>query len=302
MSKSGLFSLMGAFSGNVLARAAIEVWGMSKNGAINPAVAESEVDFAAEEIWTAEPLDAAISDTDLQSDIHEAAPIATAAHDSMSFDEAFAVAREELGPGGVFDWQGQVYGTWYKEEWDAMGNDDREAYWASIEHEAASYHEAQSPAANEDHSIWDSLVLDSGNVTATSADDLPDAVVAEALPDAALGSAPEPVIIPLDLDGDDVFEAIGMDENHDGKIEVVLTDTNHNQVPDMMMLDTNNDGILDASMFDSNEDGTFDTASPMAQEMQLEIGMEDAAEPEEIELSVDDNPDFDNDADMSDWV
>lgn len=42
--------------------------------------------------------------------------------DSMSFSEAFAAARAEVGPGGCFTWHGQVYGTYYENEWNAMSS------------------------------------------------------------------------------------------------------------------------------------------------------------------------------------
>lgn len=52
--------------------------------------------------------------------------------DNMSFAQAFAAARAEVGPGGVFTWRGGVYGTYYENEWNAMDADDRARYYASI--------------------------------------------------------------------------------------------------------------------------------------------------------------------------
>lgn len=40
--------------------------------------------------------------------------------DDMSFSEAFAAAHEQVGPGGVFVWHGQVYSTFTEEEWNNM--------------------------------------------------------------------------------------------------------------------------------------------------------------------------------------
>ena len=40
--------------------------------------------------------------------------------DDMSFSEAFAAARAEVGPGGVFHWHGGIFNTYYAEEWNAM--------------------------------------------------------------------------------------------------------------------------------------------------------------------------------------
>ena len=45
--------------------------------------------------------------------------------DCLSFGEAFAEARSQVGPGGVFDWHGHLYSTYYVEEWDAMSLDER---------------------------------------------------------------------------------------------------------------------------------------------------------------------------------
>lgn len=40
--------------------------------------------------------------------------------DDMSFSEAFHAAHEQVGPGGVFVWHGQVYGTYTADEWNSM--------------------------------------------------------------------------------------------------------------------------------------------------------------------------------------
>lgn len=41
-------------------------------------------------------------------------------HNELSFGEAFAQARAEVGPGGVFIWHGGIYNTYTVEEWNAM--------------------------------------------------------------------------------------------------------------------------------------------------------------------------------------
>lgn len=52
--------------------------------------------------------------------------------DDMSFDEAFASARKQVGAGGVFEWKGKLYGTYYKNEWDAMSQADKDQYAANV--------------------------------------------------------------------------------------------------------------------------------------------------------------------------
>lgn len=46
--------------------------------------------------------------------------VATAPSDDMSFNEAFAAARAQVGSNGVFTWRGGVYGTYYADEWSAL--------------------------------------------------------------------------------------------------------------------------------------------------------------------------------------
>lgn len=52
---------------------------------------------------------------------------ATGLNDEMSFKEAFASAREEVGKGGAFVWHGKVYGTYRGDdpEWLAMSDEER---------------------------------------------------------------------------------------------------------------------------------------------------------------------------------
>ena len=57
--------------------------------------------------------------------------------DDMSFKEAFEAARKEVGPGGAFEWRGNVYNTFTAEEWNGMSKEEREEY--------ASHFKLESP-------------------------------------------------------------------------------------------------------------------------------------------------------------
>ena len=54
--------------------------------------------------------------------------------DNASFSQAFADASAQVGPGGVFEWHGRVYGTYYKDEWDNMTAEQKHEYQASIDY------------------------------------------------------------------------------------------------------------------------------------------------------------------------
>jgi len=61
---------------------------------------------------------------------------ATSTTDEMGFAEAFASARQEMGPGGVFVWNGNVYSTFFAEEWESLPDDYKEGWtnhpWSSL--------------------------------------------------------------------------------------------------------------------------------------------------------------------------
>lgn len=54
--------------------------------------------------------------------------------DDMSFGEAFATAREQVGAPGVFTWHGNTYGTYYAEEWNSMSADERGEFLAAVDY------------------------------------------------------------------------------------------------------------------------------------------------------------------------
>lgn len=57
----------------------------------------------------------------------------TAEDNDLTFGEAFATARAEVGPGGAFVWHGGVYSTYYAEEWNAMTPAQRNDYANRLE-------------------------------------------------------------------------------------------------------------------------------------------------------------------------
>lgn len=72
----------------------------------------------------------------------EGLPVATVS-DDMSFSEAFAAARAEVGAGGVFEWHGGVYGTYYAEEWNSMTSEEQQAFGSHISYNGSSSSHSQ---------------------------------------------------------------------------------------------------------------------------------------------------------------
>ncbi len=80
--------------------------------------------------------------------------MATTVSDDMTFEDAFAAARDEVGAGGVFTWHDNVYGTFTTAEWEAMTPQEQMDYFAAISGQEVPQHEpvaAAQPAVQEVH-------------------------------------------------------------------------------------------------------------------------------------------------------
>ena len=75
------------------------------------------------------------AETSTNSDLHAIGvcdgdvDVAYGVSDDMSFSQAFAAARAEVGPGGVFQWRGQIYGTYTADEWNSMTPEQKQDYY-----------------------------------------------------------------------------------------------------------------------------------------------------------------------------
>ena len=57
--------------------------------------------------------------------------------ENMTFEEAFASSREEVGPGSVFNWHGNTYSTFYKAEWNGLSLDEKQDFLHDVGFEVA---------------------------------------------------------------------------------------------------------------------------------------------------------------------
>jgi len=77
--------------------------------------------------------------------------MATTVSDDMTFEDAFAAARDEVGAGGVFTWHDNVYGTFTTDEWEAMTPQEQMDYFAAVSGQEVSEHIAAQPQVQEVH-------------------------------------------------------------------------------------------------------------------------------------------------------
>jgi hypothetical protein len=198
--------------------------------------------------------------------------------DDMSFSEAFASAREELGAGGVFAWQGNYYNTFYSEELD----DNKQPivdYQTTEPHELPVIEYQGNPGEDivtddaAELESYDAENVNSGNAGEGepyvlagdfNADGVADAVFIDINQD---GSA-DAMYVDENLDGqftDDeliiIHDPAGLvspevisdgttmsvDMNADGTDEVLIADVNYDQVVDVMGIDENNNQQIEES-------------------------------------------------------
>ncbi len=94
--------------------------------------------------------------------------VATEVNDDMSFGEAFAAARAEVGPGGCFEWHGNVYSTHTAEEWNSMTPAERADFnnhfsWNHSHHSSGSTSHHGTAEHTADHTADNTATASSGS-------------------------------------------------------------------------------------------------------------------------------------------
>ncbi len=172
--------------------------------------------------------------------VPDEAALASSTSDSMSFSEAFAAARAEVGPGGIFHWHGETYGTYYAEEWENLSAEGREEFAQHVadtvtDHPAPAYHGPAGQAHTAQQATGDNHeVVNHANAEVIAPE-----------PD------PEPVPEP-DPNGD--VEVISVSHDDESGMNVAELSVDGTQVG---LLDVDGDRTFDVLAADINEDGTI---------------------------------------------
>ena len=168
------------------------------------------------------------SEVETSAEIHEAHSVT----DDMSFSEAFATARAEVGPGGAFSWRGHVYGTYRGDdpEWQEMNAEDRAAHSQQIlsQVHAAPY----TPTDNEPEIVpapensgadnYEPVENDSENyedvevhILGVGEVQAPDGSVAQV----GIGTIDDHAAVFADTDGDDLVDTVLIDTNDNAQVD-----------------------------------------------------------------------------------
>ena len=161
--------------------------------------------------------------------VDESISTATCVDDDMSFSQSFAAARAEVGPGGVFEWHGNLYNTYTAEEWDNMSAEEQEDYNEHFAWAAHSTSDDVEVTGHETAQHTDYIQPEDevqAYTTAETIEATQDAevevlgVVHDDEYGANIGvvSVDDQEVVLIDVDNDHVFDAMAVDANLDGEI------------------------------------------------------------------------------------
>lgn len=150
--------------------------------------------------------------------------------EDKSFAEAFSDARAQVGPGGVFEWHGKVYGTFYKDEWDQMSAEERAEWQSKVDYndllddnEAQQY--TEHPNAPQHTTTQTQEPEQNTNVHQVSQTQAPEVNIAD--------------IRQVDVDGNGQIDTVVELDNG-----VMFADLDHDGVADLAAADINGDGVI----------------------------------------------------------
>lgn len=155
-------------------------------------------------------------------------------HDDMSFSEAFAAARAEVGSGGVFEWHGHLYNTYTSSEWNSMSLQERHDFTNL----AMGHHHDGTSVYSDDVLLAEEPVFDDVEIE-------------------VLGVDYDPTIdadyAALSVDGDEVL-LVDVDDYNDGYDVMVTGDEDHIEIYDISDTGITADDVLAYEDYSSSEE------------------------------------------------
>lgn len=210
-------------------------------------------------------------------------PVVIEFSDNFGFPEAFASARDLCGVGGTFIWHGQVYSTYYREEWDAMTPAEKDSYLAVANQNHIEHYNEFGDFTPDHYAENDFEAVDDEYGPSTYDDTM------------AMGPT---------NDGEDIAMTLGEIRTYDIEDSQMTIGEATIEGHQAVFIDVDNDGVFDVVGIDANDNDDLDEGELVnIEEQGITINdFQEAAQelnPMAYNSGLDD---FTNDADVSDFA
>lgn len=236
----------------------------------------------------------------------EASDVATV-DQGQSFSEAFTQARAEVGSGGVFRWHGGVYGTYTKDEWDAMSPEEQQQFSQNAMSAAGNVGEGSTGRVETAHVRQNESQSSEGNVQHNANED--NAHNETISNNTAGGNSQQQGTgtqgnASATANEDNDVRVVGVHESqlNDGTVVTVGTLEGTGSDTEIMVVDVDQDTVFDVAVSDLNSNGQLDEGE-VADISGVGLRVPDATADPNLQTAQNDElapgmPDYMNDADI----
>ena len=233
-----------------------------------------------------EATDGTSSDTPEAGAVEQVSEVRLATVDqSLSFGDAFAAARAEVGSGGVFMWHGRLYNTFTAAEWQQMSDAEKEEFADGV----APYLPQQTP-----HTVQHTS-------TETHTEEVTNVRIVQQPEKEETTDEPEVHFLGVTTHTTEDGETMNIGHMTVEGVNVALVDVDNDQVFDVQWADVNqNMELEEEEIRDISDRGfTVDTFSALSSaEAEQSMGQAEQVSHVEEDLAPD-MPDYMNDADVN---
>ena len=183
-----------------------------------------------------------------------------------TFEEAFSAARETMGPGSVFEWHGNIYATFLKDEWEEMTDNEKSEFFDN--HNIANPYRATHattdlPVDTDDASIEldaSTIQIGTNEEEASSSIGNPEETLSEQAnshltPEVTTESDIEVISVGNSNQEESDIEILGVSHDSDTGFNIGRMTVDGQEV---FVIDVDGDMVFDAMAMDLNGDGTID--------------------------------------------
>ena len=272
-------------------------------GANSIAIEEPEVcieDVIPESMTTAPSPDVFNSEViTIETDV----PFAQGATDHLSFEDSFAAAREQVGPGAFFEWRGQTYNTYYADEWNGMTTEQQNDYAAQVRSQSnlesyETYRKEDIAIDTNQDGVDDVILSDINNNGQLDIKEIDlngdghiDVIHVPYVEKTAASDMPQEAEPVYGVHSDEEYDAVVVDHNHDGYADTIIMDFDKDGEGDAVAYNLDYDNDLDIVIIDENHDGldTNDNLEIVEHELNMdEFIILDEEEVQEIKQASED--------------